>query len=247
MGQVTVQFLGSGDAFGSGGRFQTCIYVRSDAARFLIDCGASSLVAMKRFGVSSGEIDSILVSHLHGDHFGGIPFLVLDAQFVARRTRRLLIAGPPGTTKRVTNAMELMFPESSHTPRAFPLEIVEVGPERPQEIGGVRVTPYVVEHPSGDPPLALRIECDGRVIAYSGDTAWTPSLLPVARNADLFIAEAYTFDKRIKLHLDYQTLIAHLGELAPKRLVVTHMSDEMLARVGSLGGEFAEDGKIIAL
>lgn len=48
----TVQFLGSGDAFGSGGRFQTCIYVDAGQTRFLFDCGASSLVAMKRFGVA---------------------------------------------------------------------------------------------------------------------------------------------------------------------------------------------------
>jgi len=202
---------------------------------------------MNRFGVSSGEIDFILLTHLHGDHFGGIPFLVLDAQLVAKRTRRLLIAGPPGTKKRVVDAMELLFPESSRMSLRFPLDIMELVPERAQALGGITVTPYVVEHPCGDPPFALRIECGGRIIAYSGDTAWTPALLPAARNADVFIAEAYTFDKRTKLHLDYQTLIARLPELAPKRLVVTHMSADMLARVGSLSGEFAEDGKTIVV
>lgn len=247
MGRVTVQFLGSGDAFGSGGRFQTCLYVRSEAARFLVDCGASSLIAMKRFGVSSGEIDFVLLTHLHGDHFGGIPFFVLDAQLVDKRTRRLVVAGPPGTKKRVADAQELMFPGSSRMALRFPLDIVELAPGRPQALEGITVTPYVVEHPSGDPPLALRIECDGRVIAYSGDTAWTPALLPVARDADVFIAEAYTFDTQMKIHLDYQTLVARLHELGPKRLVVTHMSAEMLARVGALDGEFAEDGKTIVV
>jgi ribonuclease BN (tRNA processing enzyme) len=77
--EVSVQFLGSGDAFGSGGRFQTCIYVWSDATHLLIDCGASSLVAMKRFGVDPLLVDTILLSHLHGDHFGGVPFFIMDA------------------------------------------------------------------------------------------------------------------------------------------------------------------------
>ena len=56
MNEVAVRFLGSGDAFGSGGRFQTCIHVRSATMGFLIDCGASSLVAMKRFGVDPAGI-----------------------------------------------------------------------------------------------------------------------------------------------------------------------------------------------
>src|SRR5207302_8674683 len=101
MGQVTVRFLGCGDAFGSGGRFQTCFLVRSDTARFLIDCGASSLIAMNRFGVDPAEIDLILLSHLHGDHYGGLPFFLLDAQILRRRTRPLVIAGPPGLRKRL--------------------------------------------------------------------------------------------------------------------------------------------------
>src|SRR5262245_35726680 len=100
MTEVEVMFLGSGDAFGSGGRFQTCILVKTPTSNFLIDCGASSLVAMKRCGTRPVDIQHILISHLHGDHFGGLPFFLLDAQFSKRETP-LLIAGPPGTQARV--------------------------------------------------------------------------------------------------------------------------------------------------
>ena len=78
---VSIQFIGSGDAFGSGGRFQTCIRLTHQTGSLLIDCGASSLVALKRAGVPPASIDAILLSHLHGDHFGGVPFFILDAQF----------------------------------------------------------------------------------------------------------------------------------------------------------------------
>ena len=118
---MDVRFLGSGDTFGSGGRLHTCIHVRSEETTFLIDCGASSLIAMKRFGVDPSSIDTVLVTHLHGDHFGGIPFFVLDAQLVSRRTRPLTVAGPPGLESRVHDTMEALFPGSSQAQRRFEL------------------------------------------------------------------------------------------------------------------------------
>jgi ribonuclease BN (tRNA processing enzyme) len=125
--ELTVRFLGAGDAVGSGGRFQTCISLRSPATHALLDCGASSLVAMKQQGVDPASVDAVLVTHLHGDQFGGIPFHVLDARF-ARRTRPLLLVGPPGFRERVHQAMEMLFPGGglSERPRPnhFPLRRV---------------------------------------------------------------------------------------------------------------------------
>lgn len=247
MGKIQVQFLGSGDAFGSGGRLQTCILVKVTQSQFLVDCGASSLIAMRRFGVDPNAIHMILLTHLHGDHFGGIPFFVLDAQFISKRTQALLIAGPAGTKKRVAEAMEVMFPGSSVAQQKFPIEFVELELERPHELGEITVTPYLVEHPSGAPPLALRIACDGRIITYLGDTEWTDTLIPAAKGADLLIAESYFFEKKVKFHLDFQTLIAHLDDLRPNRLIVTHMSQDMLGRLDTLGCEYAEDGKVVEI
>jgi ribonuclease BN (tRNA processing enzyme) len=244
---VRLTFLGSGDAFGSGGRMNACFLVEADSSRFLIDCGASALIALRRHGVDPNDIDSILVSHLHGDHFGGIPFLVLDSEFVSKRTAPLTIAGPPGAPERIEQAMEVLFPNSSQGDHGFALEIVEMQPERSHDVGQVQVTPQLVSHPSGAPPFALRIEVAGKVIAYTGDTEWTDSLVDAGRDADLLIAEAYHFDRPVAHHLDYRTLAAHLDEINPKRLVITHMSAEMLARHDSLDCEFAEDGKTIEL
>jgi len=244
---MQIRFLGSGDAFGSGGRFQTCILVAATSTRFLIDCGASSLVAMRRFGVDPNEIDAVLLSHLHGDHFGGLPFFLLDAQLVSRRVRPLVIAGPPGTKARTAEAMEVFFPGSSGAAFRFASQTIELEPDSPAAVGGLRVTPYVVRHPSGAPALALRIECDGKTIAYSGDTEWTDALISAAADADLFIAEAYWFERKIRYHLDFQTLRAHLGELRARRVIVTHMSEEMLGRAEPLGCERAEDGMVIVL
>jgi ribonuclease BN (tRNA processing enzyme) len=244
---MRVQFLGCGDAFGSGGRFNTCFHVTAAGTAFLIDCGASSMIAMRKFGVDPNGIASIFITHLHGDHFAGIPFFILDAQLVSRRQAPLAIAGPPGLTERLRVTMEALFPGSSAIAQKFPLSVVELAPEERREIGGVTVTPYPVHHACGAPPYALRLESGGKVVAYTGDTEWTETLIPAAREADLFIAEAYFHDKKIRHHLDWRSLEPHLAAIRPKRLILTHFSPDMLSRVGSLPVEAAEDGKVISL
>ena len=242
---LTVQFLGSGDAFGSGGRFQACIHLRTASAGVLLDCGASSLIAMKRFGVAPNDIDAILISHVHGDHFGGIPFFILDAQFLSKREKPLLIAGPPGVEGRVQAAQEALFANSSKTVQKFEIRFAEWQDRVPSEFADMRLTPFEVVHGSGAPPFALRLEAEGRTIAYSGDTEWTPALIEVSRDADLFICEANFFEKAMKFHLDYRTLIGHRAELSCKRLILTHMNSEMIERASTLEVETAEDGMVL--
>jgi ribonuclease BN (tRNA processing enzyme) len=243
---VKVRFLGSGDAFGSGGRFQTCIHLEWGGAQILVDCGASSLIAMRRFGVDPVAIDAVILSHLHGDHFGGVPFLILDGQFT-RRTRPLVVAGPPGVEARVRDAMEVFFPGSSRVERRFDVRYVELADRVPLSLGSVSVTPFGVVHASGAPPFALRVAGDEKIVAYSGDTEWTDSLIDAARGADLFIAEAYFFDKAVKFHLDLATLLRHRHRLECRRLIVTHMNEDMLRRRDALDIETAEDGKVVVV
>ncbi len=247
MSQITVQFLGSGDAFGSGGRFQTCIYVETPSLHFLLDCGASSLVAMRRYGVDPALIDAVLLTHLHGDHFGGLPFFILDAQLISRRVKPLFIAGPPGAQERIRHAMEVLFPGSIQMPQKFVIEFIELPERIATAVSDLQVTPYPVNHASGATPYALRVACAGKVLAYSGDTEWTDSLLEAANQADLFICEAYFFEKKMKYHLDYQTLAAHRAALGCHRLIITHMSSDLLARLSEVEMEYAEDGKKIVL
>jgi len=242
---MQLRFVGCGDAFGSGGRSNTCFHVTGERVNFLIDCGASSLPALKRLEIVRDDIDLVLITHFHGDHFAGLPFLLLDAQF-SRRTRPLLIAGPEGIETRLAQVMEALFENSSKTKQRFELSVVALRPEQTRNFGAVKVTPYPVVHgESGGPFLAYRIEAGGRVIAYSADTEWTEMLIPLARDADLFVAEAYYFDKIVRNHLSLKTLEAHLPEIKPKRLVLTHMSDDMLGRIDTLEYIAASDGMIV--
>jgi ribonuclease BN (tRNA processing enzyme) len=116
-----------------------------------------------------------------------------------------------------------------------------------QNVERIEVTPYVVKHPCGAPPFALRLAVDGKALCHSGDTEWVDSLSEAASGSDLFIAEACFFDKAIKFHLDYLTLASHLPEIGAKRVILTHMSAEMLDQIHDPGVEVAEDGMIVSV
>jgi ribonuclease BN (tRNA processing enzyme) len=240
---MRIRFVGSGDAFGSGGRFQTCIALRADDYTVLADCGATSLTAMKAQGLDPGAVDAVVLSHLHGDHFGGLPFLILDGQFT-HRGKPLAVLGPAGTRSRLTQAMETLYPGSAAERRRFAVEVTELDPAGDSvHAGPAEVRSWEVDHASGAPALAVAVRIGGRVFGYSGDTAWTPALIAAAAGTDVFACESYTYDKPVRYHLDYRTLQEHTAELATGRLILTHMGPSMLARLGDIDHEAAFDGQ----
>jgi ribonuclease BN (tRNA processing enzyme) len=242
---VRLHFIGTGDAFGNGGRFQTCFWLEGAGDSLLIDCGATTLAALKAASVEPNDISAVVLTHLHGDHFGGIPFLVLDGQF-RRRERALTIAGPPGTRQGVEAAMELLFPGSSGASRRFRTDFTELEPRVTTEVGPARVDSIAVEQPD-TPACALRLDYGGRTIVYTGDTAWTEELIGLAAGADLLIAEAYFFERRVPFHLDYATLLSNRDRLDCDRVLLTHMSPDMLARQSESEFECAHDGMVVAI
>ena len=240
--EINITFLGTGDAFGHGGRLQPCIMVETPLRRFLMDCGTTATLAMHRFGIAPNDIELILISHLHGDHFGGLPFFMLAAQLHSNRRAPLTIAGPQGTGERLKAAMEILFPGSSKIKQKFPLHIIELKPETPWHFHEILVHSLAGVHPSGSPALALRLEVGGKVIAYTGDTEWFDGLVPILKNADLLIAESYFYEKNIKYHLNYRTIMDQLPVLNPGKLLLTHMSQDMLDRLEEIPTEAAYDG-----
>ncbi|TKX78461.1 MBL fold metallo-hydrolase [Halorubrum sp. SD626R] len=247
MDETTVRFLGTGDPLGTGGRLQTSIHVDTGSTRLLVDCGASALSEMNRYDLDRNEVGTILLTHLHGDHFAGIPFFVLDAQFASDRTEPLTIVGPPGTESRVTEAMEVFFPGLSEVDQAFDIEFVEIEPGATTSVGPIDVRPYLADHPSGDPSYALRVEVDGSTVTYSGDTAWVDDLVDAAAGADLFVCEAYAFDADIPYHMTYTTFLEHEPEIDADRTILTHMSTTMFDRLDEVDHECATDGMVVEI
>ncbi|MBV9347897.1 MAG: MBL fold metallo-hydrolase [Pseudolabrys sp.] len=237
--------IGCGDAFGSGGRSNTCFLLDTAKGRVAVDCGASAPVALKAHKVDFNTVDAVVLSHLHGDHFGGLPFILLDAQFRARRERPLLIAGPPGTRSRLDALLEVFFPKSTGTKWKFRWSVQEIAVGIPDEVLGHALVTAEVIHQSGAPSTALRLADGRKTFAYSGDTEWTDALIPIAREADLFICECYEVAGKLAGHMTWETLHAKLPQLGARRTMLTHMNANMIAHADeprAAGVLIAEDG-----
>ena len=244
---TTVRFVGSGDSFGSGGRFQTCILVDGPQSRFAIDFGTSSLIALAQQGIAHNSIDAILLTHLHGDHCGGVPFLLMDAMLSAKRDRPLTVAGPRDLRRRMDEIREALFPGSHVMVPKFPLHWVEMEPGLPNTILDLVVTPQPARHTKATNPTALRVQVGTKIVAYTGDTEWTEDVAKVANGSDLFIAECYYYEKPIKWHLNYPGIASNRRDFGTKRLILTHMSGEMLAHADKVPEECAHDGLVVTL
>jgi len=247
MADVEVKFLGSGDAFCACGRHQAAYLVKTAETTFLLDCGATTLASLKRLGIDPSSIDTIFLSHLHGDHFAGLPFLFLEYRFETPRQRPLQICGPPGTEERIAQLYAVMYRDLSVKPLPFRLEYTEFLPQHPMELGSLRVLPFRVPHQETEISLGMGIQTGRHRILYSGDTGWTEDLLIHSRGTDLFICECCYFETRFPFHLDYPRILENRDRFGTSRLVLTHLGREVLARQDQIELELATDGLIVRL
>ena len=236
-----IQFLGTGDAFCSGGRHQTCFYVTVAGYRFLIDCGATSLKAMRERGLSTRDVDGIFLSHFHGDHFGGLPYVLLEAHFVEARTRPLTILGPSGVAQRVRTITEIAYPGVDMDAFSYSIDFREyAGAEI--SVGPLLVTAIPVIHAEEALPHGLRIQQQDKVLSFSGDSGWTNALYEIAQSSDLFICECNYYDTDMPTHLCYQRIMDELPNFTCKNIILNHPGPEMLVHLDSCELNMASDG-----
>lgn len=244
---VRLTVLGSGDAFGSGGRLHSAYLAESDGLALLVDCGPTILQSLKRLGRNAAGIDHVLISHLHGDHFGGLPFLFMEYRYERPRTRPLRIYGPVGIGRRVESLFSALYEQSAKEPQPHPVEYVELTAGLMASVGGASVVPVPVPHVAELMCFAYRIEIGGKSILYSGDTGWHEELARQARGVDLFLCECSTYDTRLDIHVSYPEIAARAADLGCRRLVLTHLGREPLERLDEITIETARDGMTIEL
>ncbi len=247
---MKVTIVGSGDAFGTGGRAHTCIRVDSGAGTAVVDFGAGSIVSWQKLGFKVNDVDLIVISHLHGDHFGGLPFFLLECQFVSGRTKPLLMMGPPGFKQRLETLLETFFPGAATFKWSFPWQADEILARRVSKVAGLVVETFEVLHPSGGLATGVRLSDGVSTFAFSGDTGWTESLVELSANADLFLVECYSGDVPVPNHMDWPTLKSHVADFTAKQTVLTHLGETALARIPEMeaaGLTIAYDGRTFEL
>lgn len=239
-----VQCLGSGDAFGSGGRLNSSFYIRTKSKGILLDCGASTLAALKKQNLSAADIDIILISHLHGDHFGGLPFILCEMIAMGNRSKPLTIIGPQATKEKTMQGLECFFPGICMKGDT-PVEFLTYQTAHVLEHASIQVTAFPAVHSPATNPHSLRVTADNTVISYSGDTEWSDALVRASMDADLFICEGSTWSTPVKHHISIKELLAQRHLIRAKRIVLTHLGEEALIHIGDIPLTVATDGMVL--
>jgi ribonuclease BN (tRNA processing enzyme) len=247
---VKVSFLGTGDAFASDGRFQSAYLLESHNCRVLMEAGPTVLCCLKRMKVAPNEIDLILISHLHGDHYGGLPFLLLEYAFERAPRKPITLAGPAQLEERTWTLFNTMFPrtEGSHQRLRDKLRFVVLEPGVRQRVGRLQVETIRTPHMQYEASLALRFTLDGKKIAFSGDSGWSDELVDFTTGVDLFLCECTYFESaHLNFHMNYPELEKRRPQFDVGRMILTHMGREVIEKRRKLRIETARDGLTLKL
>ncbi|MEM9188348.1 MAG: MBL fold metallo-hydrolase [Myxococcota bacterium] len=250
--------LGSSDAFNSAGRLHSCYLLEGDGfGPIMVDFGATAMVALRRAGRAPTELAGLAITHLHGDHVGGFPFLLIDGMFKGVRTAPLPILGPVGVTQRLADGIRLAYGDLMDREMPFTTSFEELAPGDRAVLAGAEVTAFPAEHM--DPPeqplcLRFRLPSD-KVVAFSGDTMMCDGLLGAAAGADLLVAECTGLAPPAGRHCTWEDWERVLPTMGVPRVVLSHLNDAVRARADDLldrappGIElsFADDGMIVDL
>lgn len=251
---LVLTVLGTGDAFATGGHPHSCYLLEApeekegECRSVLLDCGPTAVPMLHGMDYNLAKIDLVLITHLHGDHTAGIGFLYLNYQFHMKRDRPLIVAGPPGTEEACENLFRACYRETVELmDRNFEVQYIELPEGSETEVSGLRILPRKVTHMRKGIPYGYRIEWRGKVLGMSGDTEWDEALIELAGETDIFIMECFSTKEKMRFHTSVKDLEQHASRLRTRRLLLTHMGEDVraLAAKGELPFEAARDGQRI--
>jgi len=249
MKRAKIHFLGTGDAWHSGGRFHQALLLRLDTGVALVDAGSTVCLALDRDGAGTAELDGIFITHLHGDHIAGWPFLLLRMVHLDERTRPLTISGPPGTRETLESLARLCYGESSLREKmSFEITYQELAVEERAAIdcGGILVDTFPLAHHRSS--IGLVFESGDSRIGVSGDTGWCAGLERLVEASDTLIIECTTLAREGGKHLSLAEIRAHLDRFAHRNTYLVHLGTgvaEALEEDPVEGMEAAADGQVV--
>lgn len=224
MGELSIGFVGTGNAFAPDGLCWNGFVVDG---RFLFEAPPSALMSLHRIGVDPNDLDAVIVSHHHGDHFLGLPSLILHWKYQGRE-RPVTVVGPPGTVQLAKTIGEAVYPGlfEGH----FEINWVEAVPGRCLRVGDLEIEPVEVQH---DTRLSLNLgyQCvlNGRRFAYTGDTALCDGVFDLARNSEVLVSECASRDGKVPIHMNLVDDIPKVRSAMDGNaaLILTHLTPDV--------------------
>jgi len=216
---MKIHFLGVGEACDERCPNTSLHVTAANGQRFLIDCGFTTPHLYFAYYRDPDELDAVWISHFHGDHFFGIPLLLLRFWEMGRR-KKLVVAGPQGTREKVAAAMELAY--ANFLPRLkYQLDFVEIEPGDVRELAGTNWSTAANIH--SQRCLALCIDDSIHRIFYSGDGRPTGETQTLAQGCDLIVHEAFTLDEEVENHGNIKSCLEFAGRAGVKHLALVHL------------------------
>lgn len=227
---MRAQFIGVGEAFDE--RYpNTSILVslgpRGERGHVLLDCGFTAAAAFYACSPVGPALDAVWISHFHGDHYFGLPLLMLRFQEEGR-TRPLTVVGQSGMEEKLWGAFELAYPAFRQRLR-YPVRFMTASAGEDLELLDARWSFAAGDHNILAPCLAVRLDCRGKSIFYSGDGRPTPSTANLAQGVDLLIHEAYGIAPDTPGHGGVQGCLELARDVQARTLALVHVN-RMLRR-----------------
>jgi ribonuclease BN (tRNA processing enzyme) len=222
---LELSFLGSGNAFAAGGRYWSSFLLNG---RYLLDAPPTLLPHLKRLGLPLTDIRVIFISHFHGDHFLGLPFLLLEYLHITPRREDLYIVGPPGVEEKIECLAEMAFPNLSHADAGYRRRYLEADANRQQTVGDLPFQAFLMKHASDTlTSFGYSLRLAEKVIAYTGDAELSDELFALAEGADVLVLDCNYSQGRGPEHVSFAD-VPEIRRRLPSSttIILTHLEAE---------------------
>ena len=226
---VKVTLLGTGVGIPHSGRSQSSLMMEG-RRRLLFDCGAGALLRLSQAGVSVPQLDAVFLTHLHLDHSADLLPLA-NAKYLMGEGE-IHIFGPEGTELFLQRALAA-YPYLNR----MAMEVQELSPGDGVDLKGFSISCAKALH--SVTALGYRIEAQGKVVAYSGDTEPSGEIAGIAKGADLLIHEcSFPEPYQVTYHTTPVKLAESLSEVG--RIVLTHLYPQAAGHEADMAKAVAE-------
>jgi ribonuclease BN (tRNA processing enzyme) len=225
MQDLELTFIGTGNAFSPGGLCCNGFLVNG---KVLFEAPPQALSSLNRIGYDPNALEAVAISHHHGDHFLGLPFLLLHWRWKGR-TKPVHILGPAGTEALTKDIASKVFPGVMKN-LDFEITWTDLEPGQQVAAGGVDFKPHAMVHDNGL-AMCFGYECTarGRRFAYTGDSTLCDAVYDLARNAEVLVSECASRDERIPVHMNLKDDMPKVRAAMPpgSKLILTHLGPDV--------------------